>query len=195
MRCPTRVPLVALLALLLGGCAARPTAAPLVVIAPPASRAAAAPETVDTEVDLGSDAAADESDQDLLDRVWRAHDPGGTGAQIALRFLQALQRGDDVTAEMELTYSSRFELSFTDLWTLHRVMTDVRRNAGLADAGPCSHAARLAMESAVVTCGRRHVVVHVPTNSLSRGVDISDWFVHYDVYRGQHTHAFTAIEP
>jgi hypothetical protein len=130
----------------------------------------------------------------ILEQVWRADPPRGTGPEIALRFLRALQRGDDVAADRELYVFGRQQFSPSGMWLLHRVMSDVRRNAGLAQAGRCTRTGRLAKESAVVTCGRIHVVVHVLADDLAHGVQISDWHVHHDVFRGPHTHAFTTFQ-
>lgn len=135
----------------------------------------------------------EDPDQTALEDSWRGPEPRGTVAQISLRFLQALQRGDDLAADRELAKRVRFTLSMGDLWQLHRVMSDVRKNAGLADAGPCRHAAQLSREAAVVTCGRRHVVVNAGTLASPNGVRIDDWTAHYDVFHGPHTHAYTLM--
>jgi hypothetical protein len=126
---------------------------------------------------------------------WPATDPRGTMPQIALRFLRALQRGDDLAAERELSSPNRERLSFDDLWTLHRVMSDVRRNAGLSGSGGCTRVWQISTEAVVAVCGRRHVVVNLdPGDDLLPGVHLSDWTRHYDVFHGPHTHAYTTID-
>lgn len=129
----------------------------------------------------------------LLTQIWLADPPPGSGPVIALRFLQALQRDDDVNAGMQLHIFNRQAMLGRDDGFLHRVMNDVRKNARLAQAGPCTTARRLSSESAVVTCGRQHVVVHVVTD-MSNGVQLGGWLTHHDVYRGPHSHAYNTLD-
>jgi hypothetical protein len=148
------------------------------------------------EPSLGPEIAVDAPEdpaQKALEDAWR-RDPRGTVAQISLRFVQALQRGDDLAALRELDREERMWLSMRDLWTLHRVMSDVRKNAALTDAGPCRHVAQLSAKAAVVTCGRQRVVVNADPWVGLTGVRLSDWTLHHDVYRGPHTHAYTLME-
>ena len=144
-------------------------------------------------IDEDADITEPPSELPLLTQVYLADQPSGSGPQIALRFLQALQRGDDVGADRELYSFGRMMLSGSDMRPLHRIMADVRRHARLAGAGRCSRAVALTKESAVVSCGRVQVVVHVLHDEYSTGVQISDWHVHHDIYRGPHTHAFTTL--
>ena len=51
----------------------------------------------------------------------------GTGPQIALRFTQALQAGEHLTAARELYITGRALLATRDLPFLDQVMTDVTR--------------------------------------------------------------------
>lgn len=129
----------------------------------------------------------------LLFRIWTASPPRGSGPQIALRFMQALQRGDDYAADRELDQFDRFLFEERPVTVLHKAMDDVRRNAGLAAAGPCEHATPLSRESAVVLCGRVHVVVHVPVHGDDHGVKINKQHARKDVFRGPHTHAVTGM--
>jgi hypothetical protein len=135
------------------------------------------------------------SDRDKLRRLFLADQPAGTGPQIALRFLQALQDRDDYRAAHELYIAGRTLLAQHDIAFLHRVMRDVAFNAGLDAAGRCTSADRLTAETAVVTCGGQRVVVHVLDDPEGSGVQISDRHPAVDTYAGPHTHAFTTIEP
>jgi hypothetical protein len=142
----------------------------------------------DTEVDLDS-----VFDDEPIDRLAFASDPTGTGPQIALRFLLALQRHDDIGAARTLTGIGRLSASLHGEAHLHRVMADVAAHARLATAGRCTSAARLNHDAAVVTCGTRKIVVHV-SDGLFAGVQLAPWHPRGDVYRGPHTHAFTALD-
>lgn len=183
----------------------RNTATPTAPPAPAASpaRDAAAPAPVPPAeapaptgaADSGETAGATPAKQPnqripLLD----GEDPKGPGPAIALRFLRALQDGDHVDAARELFRVGRGYLAGHDQRVLDRVMTDVARNARLADAGECTRADRLNAEAAVVRCGRRNIVVHV-TDRLLRGVRISTVHPDGDMYHGPHTHAFTTVDP
>ena len=142
----------------------------------------------------------DQFTQSVLDEVYplreirNAPRPVGSGPQIALRFLQALQRHDHIAAAKQLAVTGRVHFGTNDGATLDRVMTDVAHHAGLSSAGPCTHARPLNDEAAVVTCGTTPVVVHVSGRGTRAGVRISDWFVHRDVYPGPHTHGYTTYE-
>jgi hypothetical protein len=135
------------------------------------------------------------TDRERMRRLFLADHPTGTGAQIALRFLQVLQDRDDYRAAHELYVLGRTLLAQHDIAFLHRVMRDVAFNAGLDAAGRCTSAERLTAETAVVTCGEQRVVVHVLDDPEGSGVQISDRHPAVDTYAGPHTHAFTTIEP
>lgn len=121
--------------------------------------------------------------------------PTGSGPQIALRFLRALQAGDDALAESQLSLVARGYFATAPAGRLHEVLRDVADNAELQVAGPCATAERLTAESVVVHCGRVNVVVHVLDDPLLAGVQLSDWHGRYDVFRGPHTHAVTTVAP
>jgi len=198
------VPLVPLLAvLMLSACASERAASPASP-SPSSSTGASGttapliptPEGPEADTDgatLDDLTAPVDPQEQALEDSWQLPGPSGTVPQIALRFIQALQRGDDLAADRELTSFNRLSLSFKGMWQLHVVMSDVRRHAGLAAAGRCTRARQIAHEAAVVECGHRRVVLKVVANRLSRGVSLSDWTAHYDVYRGSHTHAYTTI--
>lgn len=124
------------------------------------------------------------------DRLMGVEDPRGSGPAIALRFLRALQAGDDLAAAKQLVGTERLFLALRSDEHLALVMGDVMANAELAGAAPCTYAVPLSREAAVVSCGTQHVVVHVRTGLLP-GVQISSYFPHNDVYLGPHTHAYT----
>ena len=140
----------------------------------------------DLTVDLG---IADKP----IDRLPYEGDTGGTGPQIALRFLRAVQRHDDIAAARTLTDIARLSVSLHGTAHLRRVLADVAANARLEQAGPCTTARRLNADAAVVTCGARCVVVHV-SDGVFAGVQLAPWHPRGDVYRGAHTHAYTAID-
>jgi hypothetical protein len=123
-----------------------------------------------------------------------ADPPTGTGPQIALRFTQALQSGEHLTAARELYIAGRALLATRDLPFLDQVMTDVTSNARLSAAAPCTSATAINDEAAVVSCGRLRVIVHVLANKYSSGVQISDAHPARDLYTQPHTHAFTRVE-
>jgi hypothetical protein len=133
--------------------------------------------------------------QEPLKQIWLANQPSGSGAAISLRFLQALQRHDDLAADRELYSVDRQYFAFEGLRALRRAMQEVRHNAGLEHAARCTDAIRLNREAALVRCGRLRVVVHVLHDELASGVQIGDWSYHRDVYRGPHTHAITPNLP
>ena len=127
-------------------------------------------------------------------RIALLDQPAGTGPQIALRFLQALQHRDDLGADRELFILGRSLLADHDETFLSAVMTNVREHAQLDTAGPCTHAEQLDPDSALVACGQRKVVVHVLADADASGVQIAGWLTHHDVYRGPHAHAYTSQE-
>jgi hypothetical protein len=131
---------------------------------------------------------------ETLDDLFWQGDPTGTGPQIALRFVRALQQRDYLTAARQLDGGGRLALSNDTMGHLRRVMDDVRTKAKLTGAGRCTGASALTRESAVVSCGTRRVVVHVLNTAHYAGVEIDPWHPQYDVYRGPHTHAFTALD-
>jgi hypothetical protein len=142
----------------------------------------------DTEVDLGS-----VFDDEPIDRLAFAPDPSGTGPQIALRFLRALQRHDDIAAARTLTGIGRLSASLHGEAHLHRVMADVAAHARRATAGRCTSAARLDGDAAVVTCGAHKIVVHV-ADGFGAGVQLAPWHPRGDVFRGPHTHAYSDLD-
>lgn len=131
---------------------------------------------------------------ETLDDLFWQDDPTGTGPQIALRFVRALQQRDYLTAARQLDGGGRLALSGDTMGHLRRVMDDVYTNAKLTGAGRCTTASALTRESAVVRCGTRRVVVHVLNTAHYAGVEIDPWHPQYDVYRGPHTHAYTALD-
>ena len=145
------------------------------------------PTDLDTD---GDDDFADLFHRTPLQDLFYADAPTGTGPEMALRFLRALQRHDHLAAADELFVAGRNYFGTRDQATLDRVMRDIAANARLTNAGPCTSAERLNREAALVTCGRQKVVVHV-LDEVGSGVQISKWHPRYDVYRGAHSHAFT----
>ena len=133
-------------------------------------------------------------EREQLRQLYLADHPTGTGPQIALRFLQALQDGQDLAAAHELYIFGRSLLAGQDMDVLHQVMRDIAHNARVDDAGPCTTARSVTTEAAVVTCGQQQVVVHVLADRYGSGVQISDVHPRGDVYPGPHTHAYTSIE-
>jgi len=129
-----------------------------------------------------------------LVKAWLDDDPTGTGPQIALRFLQALQDHDDLAADRELSGLGRMTLATRDLDYLHAVMNDIRRNAGLDDAGRCRDADWADSDHVAVDCGNTTFVVKVFDDAPASGVRISDWDGHDDAYHGPHTDAYTTFE-
>lgn len=163
---------------------ARPAEPPVVIVAVPE------PEpTFDVPVDLDVDLGDDKP----IDRLAFVPDPTGTGPQIALRFLRALQRHDDIAAARTLTAIGRLSVSLHGEVHLRRVMADVAANARLGQSGPCTSAARLNPDAAVVTCGSRKIVVHV-ADGVVAGVQLAPWHPRGDVYRGPHTHAYSDLD-
>jgi hypothetical protein len=181
-----------------------PHAAPATAAPVPPAVIVAIPQPPEITVDLGDSEPSDSSTPDFdlddvfadnpLDRLFFDGDTDGTGPQIALRFVQALQRRDDLAAARTLTTLSRLSLSNGTMPHLHRVMGDVAKNARLASAGRCTTARALTREAAVVHCGTQRIVVHVLADRWSSGVQIDPWHPQYDVYRGPHTHAYTALD-
>lgn len=205
---------------ILAGCAGRPaTSAPTASPSPnPASTSSldsgpdqpglvdgdlAAPQeqgadpTLTPGVPLAASAAAPpvpSAEQTQLRELFFADPPTGTGPQIALRFLQALQAGQDFTAAHELYIAGRTLLAQHDLAFLQQVMDDIRNNAGLRAAPRCSTATPVNAEAAAVRCGQLTVVVHVMADEYGSGVQISDAHPAGDSYRAPHSHAFTRLE-
>lgn len=197
----------------LSGCAPSPAASP-------ASSPAASPAAPDRPVDAAAatsappspvpvddggidwegieaaweaERAAEWARKPLMERIWRAEPPTGTDAEIALRFVRALQRRDDEAAAVELSAAMRdVFLASMPVAHLRRVLADVRRNAGVARGAACTQAWRLDADSVAVACGTLRVVVHMATGDDSRGVNLTAWRAHRDVYRGAHRHAFVS---
>ncbi|HVF05165.1 MAG TPA: hypothetical protein VNA20_10010 [Frankiaceae bacterium] len=107
---------------------------------------------------------------------------------------RALQQRDYLAAARQLDGGGRLALSADTMGHLRRVMDDVYTKAKLTGAGRCTTASALTRESAVVRCGARRVVVHVLNTAYYAGVEIDPWHPQYDVYRGPHTHAYTALD-
>lgn len=129
-----------------------------------------------------------------LAQAWLDDDPTGTGPQVALRFLQALQDHDDLAADRQLYGWERMMFAGRDMEFLHAVMNDVRRNADLDDAGRCRDAEWVDSDNVAVDCGNTTVVVSLYAGTLASGVRISDWDGHDDGYAGSHTHAYTTFD-
>jgi hypothetical protein len=128
-----------------------------------------------------------------LDAILFGPDPSGPSQNIALRFVRALQRHDDLAADRELTRRGREVISYRGMGYLRRLMNDVRRNARIEHTGPCTRAAVLDDDSVAVQCGPQVVIVHVQNDRLFTGVQVSGWFTHDDVYPGPHSHAATEL--
>jgi hypothetical protein len=169
---------------------------PAVIVAIPDLPDNIAEPTVTPTPDATTDGSVDvrKTGNETLDDLFWQDDPTGTGQQIALRFVQALQRRDYLAAARQLDGGGRLALSGDTMGHLRRVMDDVRSNAKLTGAGRCVSASALTRESAVVRCGARRVVVHVLNTAHYAGVEIDPWHPQYDVYRGPHTHAYTALD-
>lgn len=168
---------------------------PTVIVAIPQPPEITEP-TVDPTAEATSDGSVDvrKTGNETLDDLFWQGDPTGTGPQIALRFVRALQQRNYLAAARELDGGGRLALSGDTMGHLRRVMDDVHTNAKLTGAGRCTSASALTRESAVVRCGARRVVVHVLNTSYYAGVEIDPWHPRYDVYRGPHTHAYTALD-
>lgn len=174
-----------------------PPAAPTVIVAIPdlpdievEPTSAPTPSTSPTDDSVDVRATGNETLDDLF---WQ-NDPKGTGPQIALRFLRAVQQRDYLAAAQQLNSRSRLTLSNETMSHLRRVLDDVHTNAKLEGAGRCTSASEVTRTSAVVRCGTRRVVVHVESTSYYAGVNIHRAHPPYDVYRGPHTHAYTALD-
>lgn len=120
-------------------------------------------------------------------------DPVGPAPALALRYLQALQRGDWLGAARLLAHPERARLSTTDMAFVERVGRDVLHNAGGRRLGPCTASRYLNRDAAVLRCGTVTVVVHVEHLEPSPGVKIDRIFSHDDRHVGPHTHADTAL--
>lgn len=163
--------------------AADPAEPPVVLVAVPQPEPTL--DVPDLDVDLNDDKP--------IDRLAFEPDPTGSGPQIALRFLRALQRHDDIAAARTLTAIGRLSVSLHGDSHLRRVMADVAAKARLATAGPCTSATRVNPDAAVVTCGSRKIVVHV-ADGFAAGVELAPWHPQGDVYRGPHTHAYSDLD-
>jgi hypothetical protein len=172
-----------------------PISAPTVIVAiPDLSGLVAEPTPTPTRSgDSPSFDSRDTGNESLDDLFWQ-DDPKGNGPQIALRFVRALQQRNYLAAARELDGGGRLALSNDTMGHLRRVMDDVYTNAKLTGAGRCTTANALTRESAVVRCGTRRVVVHVVNTAYYAGAEIDPWHPQYDVYRGPHTHAYTALD-
>lgn len=168
---------------------------PAVIVAIPQPPEVTEPSVAPTPKESSDDSVdvRKTGNETLDDLIWQ-DDPTGTGPQIALRFVRALQQRDYLAAARQLDGGGRLALSGDTMGHLRRVMDDVYTNAKLTGAGRCTTASALTRESAVVHCGTRRVVVHVLNTAHYAGVDIDRAHPPYDVYRGPHTHAFTALD-
>jgi hypothetical protein len=184
----------AVIALALPGCSAGKSAPPPRP-SPATAVATAAPVTSgDPHTEKSSKQPSEEMIEPLrLTGPWMDGPPRGDATQIALRFVQALQRGDDRAAVRELSLVGRSYFALRDNAVLHRVMRDVAAHAELSDAGGCTRADRLTREAAVVRCGRANIIVHVLDDQWTRGVQLAAWHLRPDVFDGPHTHAFTTV--
>jgi hypothetical protein len=169
---------------------------PAVIVAIPGLTDHVTAPTVEPTPEDNSSGSVDvrKTGNETLDDLFWQDDPTGTGPQIALRFVRALQQRDYLTAARQLDGGGRLALSGDTMSHLRRVMDDVHTKAKLTGAGRCTTASALTRESAVVRCGARRVVVHVLNTTHYAGVEIDPWHPRYDVYRGTHTHAYTDID-
>lgn len=129
----------------------------------------------------------------FTDVLLRTEDPDGSGPQIALRFLRALQAGEYLRAAQQLSPGERITVALHSASWLRNVMVDVVDNAQLTGSASCTTAASVSEQAAVVSCGWLRVVVHVRTGFMP-GVQINSFFPHDDVFLGPHTHAFTTYD-
>jgi len=195
----TLLPVAALLALLATAGCTSTLSAP----SGPGPSAATTPERASSSRSTGSDVLTTDDDVDQvaedtaaiteeLEELWLSNVPPGTAPQIALRFMQALQRRDDLAAARQLLSTWRI----SDAWELHRVMNDVRHHADLAGAGPCARALVFREGQVIVSCGRRRVMVQATADSITRGVSIFDRPMPFGEapYRHPHTWAITTVE-
>lgn len=127
---------------------------------------------------------------DELSELAFGHDAQGSASEIALRFMQALQRRDDLAAAREVLGAWQIE----DAWQLHRVMDDVRRHAALDRAGPCTRALAFKEDLVLVACGAQRVMVQASTGRAAAGVSIFDRPWRLGEYRHPHTWAITTVE-
>jgi hypothetical protein len=171
------------------GCGAAKSAAPPGRALPAVSPAA----SVDASPAAPSEQPSPVPVSPLLRDVWSDVVPEGSATQIALRFLVALQHGDEQAAVRELSLVGRSYFAVHDGEVRHLILRDVAAHAALAHAGPCTSADRLTAEAVVVRCGRANIVVHVLDDPLAPGVQLAPWHVRHDVFHGPHTHAFTTV--
>lgn len=173
------------------GGALRPSAPAPPRAGAPATQASSSVAAVADAPSVGTpDDATIRAEAAQLEQVWLADDPTGTAPEIALRFLQALQRHDDVAALRETLAS----WTVNDPWQLHRVMNDVRRHAQLEGAGPCRRALPFTTEVVVVACGTRRVLVQATAAYGLAGVALWDRPRNPGAYRYPHTWAITTVE-
>lgn len=154
------------------------------------------PQPDETDLDDTDDVVAIDPTSPTDRALWdlgQHGDPDGNSAQIALRFLIALQDGDELAAARQLTSIGQLYFSYKPRTSLDRIMDDVARNARLDTAGACDYAEQFNDQGVVVTCGQVNVVVHVRNDKQRRGVQLSDQ--NHDIYPGPHTHAYTNQTP
>lgn len=135
------------------------------------------------------DAEADDQIAEALSDLFFSQDIRGTAPQIALRFMRALQRKDDLAAAREVLGVWRME----DAWVLHRVMNDVRRHAALEGAGACTRALPFKHDLVLVACGGQRVMVQA-SDDVVPGVTLFDRPRHFGEYRHPHTWAITTVD-
>lgn len=184
---------VAILCLTLAACGSHRAATPSVQFVPVPVDA----PTSDTDLPVVDDPAPSPSPTDAwgwvdppLFRIWEEGPRKGTHAHLALWFLQALQQHDDVAAARELNWNTMGVYGGDDERPLHATLNDVRHNAGLDHAAPCTQARPLSSVGVVVFCGSLAVVVHVGLDPGQDGVCIGDPRQFHDVYPGPHTYAY-----
>lgn len=148
-------------------------------------------ETTDQDGSTELQGRADPEEVSLQD-IWLENVIRGTGPEIALRFMQALQRHDEIAAFQEM--ANTLFLSRTNRWTLHHVLDDVRQHADLEGAGRCTRAKPFSQDHVIVSCGALRVIVTVYSDSLNHGVDV--WKVPTDrgEYRYPHSYAFSTVD-
>ncbi|MDP9183575.1 MAG: hypothetical protein M3P04_12475 [Actinomycetota bacterium] len=193
------LPVLALVTTALLTSCSGPAAAPHA--SPDAVRALAALDASAPGSDPSVDGRIDDSaaEAKALEEAFWAPDPRGSTAQIALRFLQALQRQDDLAALRQLGQLERQKIAEADVWALHRVMNDVRRNAHVNGSGACGFAKAFDEDDVLVACGQQRVMVHLdPSPVLGGGVEVLaaySWIAWpKDPYRHAHTLAYSSVD-
>ena len=150
-------------------------------------------ETVVPEPAVDDVVVDDGTTSDGLAGLASAPDPVGSPVSVALRFLQAVARGDELAAAHQLAWQERLKLSRTDPWVLERVVSDVRRHARLTGRSACRHARPYDDRSVLVACGPVRVLVKIdPTGLGGNGVLVLSGPAP-DRYRHAHTFAYSTV--